>query len=223
MLLTAGWQLERSERRGITFQIRMRPPHRVGCPCRSELYLLPTTRAGDRSLHRVIHQDYICEVCSSARPIRGPVCPTRPGAHLATGKGVPLPIADAPVTERGPVERAAPEDLPVADPDKLNAVSIMDEFYGRGEVYPDILDPSPRVATRLTHGCTGAARSRRSTGSRTQACRDGRRVVRVRLDGLDVVDHAECVSGTGVSKRIADRIVELVSHWGRREPRDEWR
>lgn len=102
----------------------------------------------------------------------------------------------------------------------MNAVSIQGDFFGRGEVYPDILIPAHKVAVELdSPGRDGDGhRGVRAESDRNKDLKlreVGWRVIRVRLGGLPDVEHADCVSGSGVSARLVNEVVALVQ---RRRP-----
>lgn len=107
------------------------------------------------------------------------------------------------------------ERLRVANPAKINAISIHGDFFGRGEVYPDIIIPALRVAIEVDS--PGRHRDLH-VGPRAEADRIkdrklgevGWRVIRVRLAGLPPVDSAECILGKSASRAVVEEVIRLI-------------
>lgn len=108
----------------------------------------------------------------------------------------------------------------VAQVKDANAVRIDGDFYGFKHVLPDILIPRLRVAVELdSPGRDGDAH--RGQYAERDRVKDeklrevGWTVVRVRIDGLEAVDHADCVVSKSLTKDAIAQVVALVDHISR--------
>jgi very-short-patch-repair endonuclease len=104
-----------------------------------------------------------------------------------------------------------------------NAVRIAGDFYGFRHVLPDILLPQLRVAVELDspgrygdgHRGMFAARDRLKDQKLAEV---GWKVIRVRIDGLEAVDHAECIVAKSLTKTAIAEVVTLIEAHAQTSP-----
>ena len=113
---------------------------------------------------------------------------------------------------------ALAEHYRVSTADDANAVRIEGDFYGFKHVLPDIPWPNLRVAVvsdspgRYRDGHIGRAAERdRFEGLQALAEVAGRTVIRVRIGGLEDVDHARCVIAKDLTKTATNATIALVA------------
>jgi hypothetical protein len=111
---------------------------------------------------------------------------------------------------------ALAEHYRVSNPDDANAVRIEGDFYGFKHVLPDILIPSNRIAVELdspgrdqdSHRGAKAERDRLKDARLDDV---GWTVIRVRIGGLEDVDHARCVVAKSLTNTAIAQVVDLVA------------
>lgn len=114
------------------------------------------------------------------------------------------------------LRNALAEHHPVTDPDDANAVRIKGDFYGFKHVLPDILIPDLRIAVELDSpgrdqdGHRGA-KAERDRLKDAKLADVGWTVIRVRVGGLEDVDHARCVVAKSLTKTALTEVVDLVA------------
>lgn len=138
-----------------------------------------------------------------------------PGRAVKSGRVFRTSRPTATSAVESQLREALAEHFRVSQVQDANAVRIDGDFYGFLHVLPDILLPQLRIAVELDspgrygdgHRGMYAARDRLKDQRLAEV---GWKVIRVRIDGLEPVDHAECVVAKSLTKTAIAEVIELI-------------
>lgn len=168
----------------------------------------------DQDLGSIV-RGFGCSLCFKIR--------ATPGTNVDAGRVFRTSRTSPTSKVEGQLREALSEHFKVSRVQDANAVRIFGDFYGFKHVLPDILLSQRRIAVELDspgrygdgHSGAAAERDRLKDEKLTEV---GWTVIRVRIGGLEAVDHAECVIAMSLTKAAITEVVALINQHAERVP-----